>query len=229
MTETEKIVAQRYGTPQAADKKEESIADIIARAKKNAVKSTIENIDYSDIDTIKKIVYKNIENQCNFRNRKFMLTDEFSVATDKVVEWLCGGYLEYRWLLLSGSCGTGKTTVAKAILSVFAKQGQNYVEKSSYDIDILYKYVDNNKRASEEFNTLKSTPLLFIDDLGVEKNSDGIKEILYFRYNQMLVTIFTTNHSYSDLSSVYDARIFDRIEELTFSINFLGESFRRKK
>jgi len=229
MTETEKIVAQRYGTPQAdSDKKKESVADIIRRAKQYAVKTTSENVDYSNIDTIKKILYQNIEYQCNFRNRKFMLTDEFSEATDKVIDWLCGGYLEYRWLLLSGNCGTGKTTVAKAILSVFAKQGQNYVEKSSYDIDILYKYVDSNKRAADEFNILKSAPLLFIDDLGVEKNSDGIKEILYFRYNQMLVTIFTTNHSYSDLSSVYDARIFDRIEELTLPIVFVGESFRKK-
>lgn len=229
MTDLEKQLQERYGTPPSA-KKEESLSDVIVRLRKNAKTSApASNIDWTDINTVKPLFLNSYEQFCNFRNRPMKLTEDFSEAVDRVLNWLCGGYLESRWLLLSGQCGNGKTTTAKALMTVFAKQGQNSIEKNAFDIDLLYKSVDKNQRVLDEFTTLKTTTLLYIDDLGTEKNSDGIKEILYYRYNQMLVTVFTSNLEYKELAGKYDARLFDRFEEMTEIINFLGESFRKKQ
>lgn len=231
MTELETKLQQRYGVPKPSAEKEESLAEVIARLRKNATPSAPKSaeIDWTDITVVKPLFIKSYEQLCNFRNRPMKLTEDFSEAVDKVLNWLCGGYIENRWLLLSGQCGNGKTTTAKALMTVFAKQGQNSIEKNAFDIDLLYKSVDTKQRAFDEFTTLKTIPLLFVDDLGTEKNSDGIKEILYYRYNQMLVTVFTSNLEYKELSGKYDARIFDRFEEMTEVILFVGESFRKRQ
>jgi len=228
MTELEKKIYSRYGAPPKTPKKEETISDIIARGRLNAVKSEQNTEIEWDEQNISEYFYKVVNQLCNFRNRSFRLTDDFKEGCEAVINWINGGYLENRWLLLYGSVGNGKTTAAKAAMSVFQKMGQNGLIKNAFDISLLYNDIEKKQRAADEYMLLSNTVLLCIDDLGTESNPAALSEILYHRYNNMLATVFTTNLDYSELEAKYGARIFDRFEELVETVHFAGESFRRK-
>lgn len=228
MTELEKKIYNRYGTAPTTEKKSETIADIIARVRQNAVASQKNMIEWNT-KTIAEYFYKCVNTHVNFRNRQMLLTDDFKESSKKIIEWIDGGNLETRWLLLSGNVGNGKTTAAKAAVSVFQRMGQSSVViKNAYDISLLYKDIDKKQRAADEYTALSNASILLIDDLGTESNPQSLSEILYNRYNNMLATIFTTNLEYSELAGKYGARIFDRFEELVELIPFKGESFRKK-
>ena len=228
MTDLEKQIFARYGTPPpTTEKKSETMSDIIARARQNAVTAQ-KNIEEWNTKTITKYFYDCVNTHVIFRNRKMLLTDDFKKSSEKIISWIDGGHLETRWLLLSGNVGNGKTTAAKAAISVFQKMGTAAVIKNAYDISLLYKDIEKKQRAADEYTSLSNAVLLFIDDLGTESNPQSLSEILYNRYNNMLATIFTTNLEYSELAGKYGARIFDRFEELVELIPFKGESFRKK-
>lgn len=229
MTELEKNIRARYGTPPpTTEKKSETISEIIARARQNAVTAP-KNAEEWNIKTITKYFYDCVNTYVIFRNRQMQLTEDFKESSKKIIDWIDGGHLENRWLLLSGNIGNGKTTAAKAAVSVFQRMGQSSVViKNAYDISLLYKDIEKKQRAADEYTLLANTSILLIDDLGTESNPQSLYEILYNRYNNMLATIFTTNLEYSKLAEKYGDRIFDRFEELTEIVSFKGDSFRKK-
>lgn len=228
MTELENQIRARYGTP-TTEKKSETMSDIIARARQNAVTAPKNTEIEWTTKTITEYFYKCVNTHVNFRNRQMLLSDDFLKSSEKIISWIDGGHLENRWLLLLGNVGNGKTTAAKAAVSVFQRMGQSSVViKNAYDISLLYKDIDKKQRAADEYTALSNASILLIDDLGTESNPQSLSEILYNRYNNMLATIFTTNLNYSELAEKYGARIFDRFEELVEIVAFKGESFRKK-
>jgi DNA replication protein DnaC len=229
MTDLENQIFARYGTPPpTTEKKSETIADIIARCRQNAVVAQKNMIEWNT-KTITEYFFTCVNTHVNFRNRQMVLTEDFKESSKKIIGWIDGGHLENRWLLLSGNVGNGKTTAAKAAVSVFQRMGQSSVViKNAYDISLLYKDIDKKQRAADEYTALSNASILLIDDLGTESNHQSLSEILYNRYNSMLATIFTTNLEYPDLAEKYGDRIFDRFEELVEIVPFKGESFRKK-
>lgn len=228
MTDLEKQIFARYGTPPTTEKKSETMSDIIARARQNAVTAPKNTEIEWNTKTITEYFFSCVNTHVNFRNRQMVLTEDFKESSKKIIEWIDGGHLENRWLLLSGNVGNGKTTAAKAAGSVFQRMGQQVVIKNAYDISLLYKDIDKKQRAADEYTALSNASILLIDDLGTESNHQSLSEILYNRYNSMLATIFTTNLEYPDLAEKYGDRIFDRFEELVEIVPFKGESFRKK-
>lgn len=229
MTDLEKQIYARYGTPPpTTEKKSETISEIIARGRQNAVSAQKSTEIEWDTKTITEYFYRCVNTHVNFRNRQMLLTDDFKESSEKIINWIDGGHLENRWLLLYGNVGNGKTTAAKAVVSVFQKMGQSAVIKNAYDISLLYKDIEKKQRAADEYTALSNAVLLLIDDLGTENNPQSLSEIIYNRYNNMLCTVFTTNLDYSELAEKYGERIFDRFEELVELIPFTGESFRKK-
>lgn len=134
-------------------------------------------------------------------------------------------------LLLKGGVGTGKTTIAIAVLRDYIeKGGRGYFISAVTLMDEIYSITDFTDRARFE-NKLRSVPVLVIDDLGAEGTGDTVSRkiaaIINARYNAGLLTIVTTNLSVSDLKQVYDARTYDRLKETCKVFNIVGDSLRK--
>jgi len=149
---------------------------------------------------------------------------------------------------LHGKAGTGKTFTSLQIAKNWIKEGSKITGKNLDDILYLqfHRFIDLVKSARNSFgdgednyrNKMKikelyDLPLLIIDDLGTEKNTEFVDEIIFdlvnFRYENRLQTIFTSNFSLSEIETKYHERIADRIKGMCQVIELKGESYRAKK
>lgn len=88
-----------------------------------------------------------------------------------------------------------------------------------------------------KYEKAKSVEVLLIDDLGCEPEHlmlfgtlyEPIKDILYKRYDRMLITVLTTNLGDEELYKRYGERIADRIKETFDTIVFNGVSYRGRQ
>ena len=235
MTETEKQLAARYGVPPETNKNERSISDIINDLKKNysqrPAKPEPKELTEADITQIYVTEYKN---QVAYRNKKFVVTEEFESETGQIVAWLAGGYLENRWLYLQGKCGNGKSTAQKAICATLAKMGMTITAKSDMDLSLLGQTMQQStiqqvrQRAENEYVSLFSVPIFSIDDFGVG-NEKFTQEVYLRRYENQSITIFSTNLDFGEIEKTYSSRLADRFYEMSEVVRFWGDSYRRMK
>lgn len=133
----------------------------------------------------------------------------------------------------SSTKGSGKTMLAiaigNALINVHGVQVKFLTTpdllseiKRTYDAKSEYK-------ESELLESLKQVEVLILDDIGVEKQSGWMNEILYkilnHRMTANLVTIFTSNVHISKLQ--HDERITSRIEKMALPVQMPEESIRR--
>lgn len=84
---------------------------------------------------------------------------------------------------------------------------------------------------------LVSYPLLIIDDLGIERNSEFALEMIYNvvdrRYCTRKPLIVTTNLSYQDMTrkdlDIEHQRIYSRLMEMCFPVIYQGKDLRQKE
>ena len=133
---------------------------------------------------------------------------------------------ENRGLLLFGSVGTGKTFAAACIANALLEQGFPVVMTS------LVKLIDGG--ADELCCRMAAIDLLILDDLGAERSTDYALEKVYnvvdSRYRAGLPVIYTTNLTLEELKRPADirlARIYDRVLERCFPVEFRGVSHRK--
>lgn len=133
---------------------------------------------------------------------------------------------ENRGLLLFGSVGTGKTFTAACIANALLEQGVPVVMTS------LVKLIDGG--ADELCSRMSAIDLLILDDLGAERSTDYALEKVYnvvdSRYRAGLPVIYTTNLMLEELKHPADirlARIYDRVLERCFPVEFRGVSHRK--
>lgn len=104
------------------------------------------------------------------------------------------------WLLFKGGYGCGKTHLAAAIANYRLSMGHPVLFVNTPDL------LDHLRAAyspgavtgyDERFEQVRNSPLLILDDLGTQSNSDWAQEKLYqifnYRYNAQLPTVITTN------------------------------------
>lgn len=139
-------------------------------------------------------------------------------------------------LILSGTYGTMKTTIAVAVLRKWLDDG-NYgllVPMCSL-IDNLYTMRALNKEEWARYEArIRSTPLLVLDDLGGENTDQSwvlakVDSIITERYNKMLPIIITTNLSKDELMGTYSGRIVDRLRNTSKYLVFHGASQRQAR
>lgn len=138
---------------------------------------------------------------------------------------------EGKGLLLKGSVGTLKTTMAVAVLQKQIQQGGYgmFITMASL-LDNLFSLKNEERREHEQ--RIKNTPLLVLDDLGAE-HTEGwvltkVDAIIAERYNRCKSIIITTNLSADQLSKTYAERIIDRIRSTMTVVNFAGKSQRER-
>lgn len=133
-----------------------------------------------------------------------------------------------RGLLLLGDVGTGKTFAAACIANALISQGRSVIMTSL--VTLLEK---NSGELSSEFNNID---LLILDDLGAERSTDYALERVYSiidgRYRCRKPVIYTTNLNIEELKAPSDIRyrrIYDRVLERCYPIEFRGRSRRKRE
>ena len=140
---------------------------------------------------------------------------------------------EGRGLLLSGTVGTGKTYFAACIANQLIDDG--YWVLMTKIVDFAKKLQSNFSEQKAMIDDLNRYKLLILDDLGTERNTEYMQEIVFnivdARYESGLPFIVTTNLSLEEIKKPQDltcSRIYDRILERCFPIEMNGTSKRRK-
>lgn len=119
------------------------------------------------------------------------------------------------WLVFHGGYGCGKTHLAAAIVNARLRAGAPAVFIGVPDLlDHLrasYGSGENDEGFESRFESIRSAPLLVLDDLGTEAPTAWAAEKLFqlfnHRYNAQLPTVITTNQ---DLDSL-DERLRSRL------------------
>ena len=135
-------------------------------------------------------------------------------------------------LLLWGDVGTGKSFIAGCIANALLDKGvpvimTNFARLLNKLTDMYagdrYAYIDSFKRY----------PLMIIDDLGVERNSEFAREqvfsVIDSRYRSELPMIVTTNLTLEELQHPEDlsrSRIYDRVLERCLPIRINDQNIR---
>jgi DNA replication protein DnaC len=129
------------------------------------------------------------------------------------------------FLFLSGGEGVGKT-VAAALM----------IERAGRGLFIHATDLVTKKFARDEWEKVKGTHLLVIDDLGTEADVKGyfqeaFYEVLNTRYDAMLKTILTCNMTGDTFKKSYcqndGGRLLGRIREVGLYEEISGESMRK--
>ncbi len=135
-------------------------------------------------------------------------------------------------LLFYGGVGTGKTYAAACIAN-FLLDRRKPVVMTSF-VKLLESMQSFKEDDSALLSRLNQAKLLIIDDLGAERSTDFALEKVYnivdSRYRARLPIILTTNLSMEEMKETADiryARIYDRIFELCYPVQFIGKSWRK--
>lgn len=135
-----------------------------------------------------------------------------------------------RGLLLMGGCGVGKTHLAvAALLEIIqcGKPGRMLFSNFQDLIQSIQASFDNDQvpSKSELLQPLIDADLLVLDELGSQKPSLFVHDILYYvintRYNDERTTVFTTNYG-DDLAERIGDRLRSRLFEMSEEIRLSG-------
>ena len=120
------------------------------------------------------------------------------------------------WLVLQGVTGCGKTHLAAAIANYRLQAGKPALFVVVPDfLDHLRSTFSPESKVSYDqlFESVKNAPLLILDDFGEQSTTPWAQEKLYqvinYRYNAQLATIFTTRCSLDEIESAVSSRLAD--------------------
>jgi len=176
-----------------------------------------------------------------FRSATFenFKVNKSNVASHKQLLNYCKGFKKMlernQGLLLYGSVGTGKSYTAACIANYLLDHNWS-VAMTSF-VRILQEVQGFDKERAEFFtNKLNSVSLLIIDDLGAERSTDYALEKVYGiidgRYRAKKPLILTTNLTLGQMQEASDIRyerIYDRIFEMCYPMEFAGVSWRKRE
>lgn len=136
------------------------------------------------------------------------------------------------WLVLKGGYGCGKTHLAAAIANHRTERGYPALFVVVPDLlDHLRATFSptSEVRYDDRFESVRTTPLLILDDLGTHAASPWAQEKLYqifnHRYNAQLPTVIATNHELEEIDVRLRSRMVD--PSLSTICTILAPDFRR--
>lgn len=144
-------------------------------------------------------------------------------------------------IYLYGSFGTGKTYLISALLNELAKKG---VKSTVVHVPELIRGLKESFSSDykDRFATLKTTPILLLDDIGAEyltvwSRDEILEPLLHYRMNENLPTFFTSNLSLeqlekhfvlnnSSIDMINAQRIIERIKKLSVPVELVSKNIR---
>lgn len=165
----------------------------------------------------------------NDNRENVQLSDAMTTYAEQFSDFLNDG----RGLLLSGTVGTGKTYFAACIANRLIDKGYRVLMTNFARLTNQIQGMFDGKQ--EFIDDLNRYPLLILDDLGAERKSEYMQEMVFniidSRYRSGLPFIITTNLTLEEIKKPQDltcSRIYDRILERCFPIEVTGNSKRRQ-
>ena len=130
-------------------------------------------------------------------------------------------------ILLFGSIGTGKTYISCAFALELIRKEQKHV-KYVTEYELLSFYFE---KEYQKFRNCRNSEILILDEIGkrvlVDWQRIQLEELLSFRYNNMLPTIYITNLEQNQFKEFLGDRLADRLRENKIQrFAFYGESLR---
>lgn len=166
---------------------------------------------------------------CNDDMANEKITKAMKNYVNNFPELLKGG----KGLLLYGTVGTGKTYAACEVANALIDKGYPALVTNFARLTNTIQGMYEGKQ--EYIDSLNRYALLVIDDLGAERKSEFMQEMVFniidSRYRAGLPLIITTNLSIQEIkepSDIGNNRIYDRILERCFPVEISGASRRRK-
>ena len=178
-------------------------------------------------DTFRTACFANYQIR-NGNERHLKVAKKYCIEFSKMYERNQG-------LLFWGTVGTGKSYTAACIANYLLEANTSVVVTSF--VRILQEMQGFDREREETFtNKLNSVKLLIIDDLGAERSTDYALEKVYGiidnRYRAKKPLILTTNLTLQQMQEATDiryARIYDRIFEMCYPMEFSGVSWRKRE
>lgn len=141
-------------------------------------------------------------------------------------------HMERNSLLILGNVGTGKTHLAGAISNVLIEKG----------VPVLFgTFSEHLEQIRREFNSngertylakMKTTPMLVLDDLSREKQTDWTRQILFdvvnYRYEHMTPIIVTANMDIDTFGNYLGMDVFSRLYEISMMVETTGSNYRER-
>ncbi len=168
----------------------------------NLLKNNVEHIrQYANIPTR----YKDAEFTAKIENQEKLI---------KAIKANFNGknFSQIRDMLIYGGVGTGKTHLVVAMLNKLINANiycRYTTEHNLLDLYFQKKY--------DEFNAFKKVNILVIDELGKRELADWqmiqLEELISYRYNELLPTIFITNMNENEFKSFVGDRVASRLRE----------------
>ncbi|MDO8568433.1 MAG: ATP-binding protein [Dehalococcoidales bacterium] len=131
------------------------------------------------------------------------------------------------WLVFMGVAGCGKTHLAAAVVNY------RYEAHQPALFIVVPEFLDHLRSAfrpesglsyDHEFERVKTTPLLVLDDFGEQSTTPWAREKLYqllnYRYNARLGTVITTRYSLEEILEKIDSSISSRMVDSKISTPF---------
>lgn len=138
-------------------------------------------------------------------------------------------------LILYGECGTGKSYAAEAIANKLIKSGYPVmITKFSLIAEAVSK--SGYEERSNYYSGLNKYPLLIIDDMGVEKETEYMMEVINRVVDERdragKPLIITTNMTADEMKNPRNdewARIFSRLMKRCIPLKFEGGDMRKEQ
>ena len=186
-----------------------------------------------DIERMRRICFK----EANMYDWTFENDDrrnaQLSDAVERYAEMFENFKKDSKGLLIYGPVGTGKTYYAACIANRLIDKG---IPVLMTNFSTLTNELHGMHEGKQTYiNSLNRYPLLILDDLGIERKTEYMVEMVYniidSRYRSGLPFIITTNLTADEIKKPQDvaySRIYDRILERCFPIEVAGGSRRRQ-
>lgn len=142
-------------------------------------------------------------------------------------QWISEGFDNAENLILSGPTGSGKTSMAYAIGKVIYSLGHKVKVWSAAE---LFDEMRTAEQSKVVLQSVKSSPLLILDDLGSERKTEWVEERLFlivdFRWQWRLPMIVTTNLTPETFQEKVSERVTSRLFEDCQYITVTGDDYR---
>jgi DNA replication protein DnaC len=142
------------------------------------------------------------------------------------------------WLVFMGETGCGKTHLAAAIVNFRYESGKPalFVVVPDFLDHLRSAFSPESKISYDQlFESVKSAPLLVLDDFGEQSTNSWVKEKLYqlinYRYNNRLPTVITTRYSLDEIMEKVDESISSRLmdRQMSVTFNIMAPDFRNDR